>query len=145
MLAQQPTRNNSLSQIEHVVILMQENRFGGGFRVPCILVSPWTAGGWVCSKRFDHTSVLRFLEAFTGVRELNITDWRRRTFGDLTSAFRFQDPKSQAPVLPDTAGPLVLAKYGAANLPQPILPAGEQQAPSQEKGRRNRVPSGSRG
>ena len=40
---------------------------GGGFRVPCIIVSPWTAGGWVCSQPFDHTSVLQFLEKFTGV------------------------------------------------------------------------------
>jgi phospholipase C len=32
-----------------------------------------------------------FLEAVTGVREPNISDWRRRTFGDLTSAFRFGD------------------------------------------------------
>src|SRR3569833_2625328 len=61
---------------------------GGGFRVPCIIVSPWTAGGWVCSQTFDHTSVLQFLESLTGVRETNITDWRRKTFGDLTAAFR---------------------------------------------------------
>src|SRR3546814_1305172 len=45
---------------------------GGGFRVPCIVISPWTAGGWVCSEPLDHTSILRFLEAFTGVREPNI-------------------------------------------------------------------------
>src|SRR3546814_426704 len=51
---------------------------GGGFRVPCIVISPWTAGGWVCSEPLDHTSILRFLEAFTGVREPNITD-RKRT------------------------------------------------------------------
>ncbi|HVU99907.1 MAG TPA: alkaline phosphatase family protein, partial [Verrucomicrobiae bacterium] len=25
---------------------------GGGFRVPCVIVSPWTAGGWVCSQPF---------------------------------------------------------------------------------------------
>ena len=62
---------------------------GGGFRVPCILVSPWTAGGWVCSAPFDHSSVLRFLERFTGVREPNISAWRRRTFGDLSSGFRW--------------------------------------------------------
>ena len=37
---------------------------GGGFRVPCIIVSPWTAGGWVCSETLDHTSVLQFLEEF---------------------------------------------------------------------------------
>jgi phospholipase C len=40
---------------------------GGGFRVPCIIVSPWTEGGWVCSQWFDHTSVFQFLEAFTGI------------------------------------------------------------------------------
>ncbi len=114
---------------------------GGGFRVPCIIVSPWTAGGWVCSERFDHTSVLQFLEAFTGVREPNITDWRRHTFGNLTSAFRFKEARSMPPVLPDTMGPLALARYGAANLPKPVLPAGGQQTPKQEKGRRNRVSS----
>jgi phospholipase C len=41
---------------------------GGGFRVPCLIVSPWTAGGYVCSENFDHTSVLQFLERFTGSR-----------------------------------------------------------------------------
>ena len=60
---------------------------GGGFRVPCIIVSPWTQGGWIASETFDHTSVLRFLERLTGVTIPNITPWRRATFGDLTSAF----------------------------------------------------------
>ncbi len=72
---------------------------GAGFRVPCIIVSPWTAGGWVCSQPFDHTSVLQFLEKFTGVREPNISDWRRKTFGDLTSAFRF-DAAARQPAGP---------------------------------------------
>lgn len=116
---------------------------GAGFRVPCIVVSPWTAGGWVASERFDHTSVLRFLEVFTGVRESNISDWRRRTFGDLTSAFRFRDPQRMAPVLPDTSGTLSLARYGAANLPSPVLPGADQTLPKQEKGSRNRLPPGS--
>ena len=112
---------------------------GAGFRVPCIIVSPWTAGGWVCSQRFDHTSVLQFLETLTGVRETNISEWRRRTFGDLTSAFRFRGTQGKPPVLPDTSGPLNLAKYGVANLPQPQFPGGRQQLPNQEKGSRNRV------
>jgi phospholipase C len=116
---------------------------GGGFRVPCILVSPWTAGGWVCSEQFDHTSVLQFLEKFTGVREPNITEWRRRTFGDLTSAFRFRETQRKPPVLPDTSGTLSLARYGAANLPRPNLPGDAQIAPNQEKGNRNRVSRGS--
>jgi len=73
-------------------------------------------------------------------RAPNITDWRRQTFGDLTSAFRLKAARSAPPVLPDTAGHLSLAKYAAANLPKPVFPTGEQQAPTQEKGNRNRVP-----
>src|SRR3546814_3792800 len=61
---------------------------GAGFRVPCIIISPWTAGGWVSSQPFDHTSTLQFMARITGVREPNINDWRRRTFGDLPSVFR---------------------------------------------------------
>jgi phospholipase C len=112
---------------------------GAGFRVPCILVSPWTAGGWVCSEALDHTSVLQFLESFTGVRETNITDWRRRTFGDLTSAFRFGEAERKPPVLPETSGMLSLARYGSINLPQPALPGADQKVPLQEKGLKRRV------
>ena len=112
---------------------------GAGFRVPCILVSPWTAGGWVSSEPFDHTSVLQFLEAFTGVREPNISDWRRRTFGNLTSAFRFREAYLKPPVLPGTTGPLAAALLRARILPKPVLPGGQQTAPQQEKGKRNRV------
>jgi phospholipase C len=112
---------------------------GAGFRVPCILVSPWTAGGWVSSERMDHTSVLQFLEAFTGVHEPNISDWRRATFGNMTRALRFQSSPSVAPVMPDTSGLVTLAKFAADNLPKPTLPGRDQQAPVQEKGRRNRI------
>ena len=112
---------------------------GGGFRVPCIIVSPWTVGGFVSSQPFDHTSCLQFLERITGVREPNISDWRRKTFGDLTSAFRFDQPAAGSPVLPDTGGLLHLASYAAANLPAPPIPGAQQQAPSQEKGKRKRV------
>ena len=112
---------------------------GAGFRVPCIIVSPWTAGGYVCSQLFDHTSVLQFLEQFTGVRETNISDWRRATFGDLSAAFRFNDVTKKPPDLPDTTGPATLAKYEADKLPKPVLPSAEQQAPQQEKGHRRRV------
>lgn len=113
---------------------------GGGFRVPCIIVSPWTAGGWVCSEPFDHTSVLQFLEKFTGVTEPNITDWRRKTFGDLTSAFRFDDGKAEPPKLPETAKRLELARNEAAILPQPQMPGAHQAPPVQEPGQRKRVP-----
>ncbi len=112
---------------------------GAGFRVPCILISPWTAGGWVSSQPFDHTSVIQFLERFTGVREPNISDWRRATFGDLTSPFRFRKAQKKAPKLPNTSGNLSLAKYESDHLPEPVLPGADQQFPTQEKGHRRRV------
>jgi phospholipase C len=108
---------------------------GAGFRVPCIIVSPWTAGGYVCSQQFDHTSVLRLLEDFTGVRETNLSQWRRGSFGSLTSALRFQNARAGAALLPDTSGPLGLAKYESAMLPKPVLPGQNQQLPKQEQGK----------
>jgi phospholipase C len=112
---------------------------GGGFRVPCVIISPWTTGGWVCSQPFDHTSVLQFLEQFTGVREPNISDWRRSTFGDLTTALRIRRADHKVPSLPDARGALIRAKYEVAHLPKPVLPDGDQSPPKQEPGRRKRV------
>jgi phospholipase C len=120
---------------------------GSGFRVPCIVVSPWTAGGWVCSQPFDHSSVLQLIETVTGVRETNLSDWRRNTFGDLTSVFRFGGTKAAPPEMPDTIGPLSLARYSSTSLPRPTLPGTAQPLPGtsqtmpiQEEGKRPRVP-----
>jgi phospholipase C len=107
---------------------------GAGFRVPTIIVSPWTAGGWVCTERFDHTSTLRFLERFTGVAEPNISDWRRRTFGDFTSAFRFGSQDLRFPSLPNTATLLAEAEQEVADNPAPTLPGADQVPPQQRWG-----------
>jgi phospholipase C len=72
---------------------------GMGFRIPTIVASPWSRGGYVNSQLFDHTSTIMFLEDFvkakTGktVHEENITAWRRAIAGDLTSCFRPQTEK----------------------------------------------------
>ena len=71
-----------------------EDHFGGqplgfGPRVPMTIVSPWSVGGFVDSTVYDHTSVLRFLERWTGVAEPNISAWRRSVAGDLTGTFDF--------------------------------------------------------
>jgi phospholipase C len=73
---------------------------GLGFRVPMTVVSPFSRGGFVCRDRFDHTSLLRFLERRFGVRAANITEWRRHTVGDLTAAFNFVRPDQSIPLLP---------------------------------------------
>ena len=72
----------------------KESSIGLGYRVPLVIASPWSKGGYVNSEVFDHTSTLQFLEEFlskkTGknIKETNISDWRRTICGDLTSVFR---------------------------------------------------------
>jgi phospholipase C len=87
--------------------------YGLGPRVPMYIVSPWSRGGWVDSQVFDHTSVIRFLEARFGVMEPNISPWRRAVCGDLTSAFDFKSPNTEPFVatLPSTTA---TAKRAAA-------------------------------
>jgi phospholipase C len=66
--------------------------YGLGPRVPMLVISPWSAGGWVNSEVFDHTSLIRFIQARFGpitLSEKNITAWRAAVAGDLTSAFNF--------------------------------------------------------
>ncbi|MFD7993866.1 phosphocholine-specific phospholipase C [Streptomyces mexicanus] len=78
--------------------------YGLGQRVPMLVVSPWSKGGYVCSETFDHTSVIRFMERRFGVHEPNISPWRRAVCGDLTAAFDFSRPDTRPVSLPDTAG-----------------------------------------
>ncbi len=77
---------------------------GLGFRVPTVVVSPFSRGGWVCSDRFDHTSLLRFLETRFGVEVPNLSAWRRSVTGDLTSTLDLSTPDLSLPTLP-TASP----------------------------------------
>jgi phospholipase C len=76
---------------------------GLGFRVPMLVISPFSRGGYVCSETFDHTSQLRFLEERFGVEAPNISRWRRRTVGDLTATLHMGRADATAPVLPSTS------------------------------------------
>ena len=108
--------------------------FGLGPRVPCLIVSPWTKGGWVNSELFDHTSVIRFLETRFGVMEPNITPWRRAITGDLTSAFDFAKPDDRPAAIPGVAG-LVERMMTSSQLEDPSVPP-VQFLPKQESGQR---------
>lgn len=76
-----------------------EGPIGLGYRVPMVIASPWSTGGYVNSDVSDHTSVIQFIEKFLNRKfnkELNfdnISDWRRAICGDLTSAFRQNSEK----------------------------------------------------
>jgi phospholipase C len=112
---------------------------GLGFRVPCLVISPWSRGGYVCGTTFDHTSVLRLIETRFGVEIGNISPWRRETCGDLTAALSFGRPaRLDVPRLPETEHALRIAEESAMGLPQPRVPA-VQRMPHQEPGMRPRL------
>lgn len=111
--------------------------YGLGMRVPLYVISPWSKGGHVASEVFDHTSILRFLEARFGVQEPNISAWRRAVCGDLTSCFDFSAPDTVdfLAALPATAA---LSRRAASleEIPPPLPDL--LVAPVQETGLRRR-------
>jgi phospholipase C len=76
---------------------------GMSFRVPMLVLSPFSRGGHVASEVFDHTSQLRFLEERFGVKAPNISAWRRHTAGDLTSTLHPKRSDPTMPKLPSTS------------------------------------------
>jgi phospholipase C len=113
--------------------------YGLGVRVPLIVISPWSKGGWVSSEVFDHTSLIKFVERrfgpdYPGLREHNITPWRRAVTGDLTSAFDFRKPSDAVVSLPTTIAYLPPDNVRHADY-KPAPPA-EQALPKQEPGTR---------
>jgi phospholipase C len=117
--------------------------YGLGVRVPMIVISPWSKGGWVNSEVFDHTSLIRFIEQrfgrqYPGLRESNITPWRRAVAGDLTSAFNFKSPndfgslRDASTSLPSTAG--YLPPDGDRHPDYAPTPPTLQALPAQEPG-----------
>ena len=114
---------------------------GLGFRTTCLVISPFSRGGHVCSQTFDHTSLLRFIETRFGVEVPNLSAWRRSVTGDLTGALALaKRPDVRLPSLPATSlGETALAEQAVLNalagtfhrgIPYP-LPAANSM-PSQE-------------
>src|SRR5579875_1776209 len=94
---------------------------GLGFRVPGLVISPYSRGGLIASDVFDHTSQLRLAETRFGVEVPNLSAWRRATCGDMTSAFNFAaapiggKPKLPAPG-PDSTRAIIECKAGVDTL-----------------------------
>jgi phospholipase C len=84
----------------------QVDAYGYGFRVPCLIISPYARQGFIDHTVADHTSVLKFIESVFGLPSLAPRD---STANNLFEAFDF----SQAP-----RSPLVLpGKYVANEYP----------------------------
>jgi phospholipase C len=115
---------------------------GAGFRVPCLIISPWTVGGHVYSQVADHTSPLQLIEAITAAGGLAgkgpvtfdaITPWRRSTFDDLSGAFQAvpQAAPEDAEFDPAARQANYSAQLSASSLPMPARPGAAQPVPHQ--------------
>jgi phospholipase C len=113
---------------------------GPGTRVPMLICSPWTRGGYVDSNVYDHTSVLRFLAAWTRVQPVNITPWRASVTGDLTVAFDFRHPDFSIPAsIPTLDQTWALTQLTGGSTTPPA--EGDQKMPTQEPGTRPHRPT----
>jgi phospholipase C len=112
---------------------------GPGTRVPMLICSPWTRGGYVDSNVYDHTSMLQFLAAWTGVKPANVTSWRASVTGDLTSAFDFKHPDFSIPRIPTLDQTWALTQLTGGSTAPPA--EGAQKMPAQEPGTRPHRPT----
>jgi phospholipase C len=73
-----------------------------GFRVPALLISPWSRREHVSHRQYDHTSVLRMIEWNWGLAPLSIRD---ATANNLADELDFANPDLSAPAFAVPSGP----------------------------------------
>ncbi|HEY5165285.1 MAG TPA: alkaline phosphatase family protein, partial [Acidimicrobiia bacterium] len=107
---------------------------GLGFRVPMLVISPFSRGGHINSDTFDHTSLLRFLETRFGVEVPNLSPWRRNAVSDLTSTLQLSHPpRLGVPALPYSGLSTALVNRECADLSTVPPPPMTQQMPTQAR------------
>lgn len=85
---------------------------GPGYRVPFMIVSPWTRGGHVFTEHADHSSQIMFVErwlealGYDGVKSEEVPPWRREHMSDLVNAFDFDHPDYSVPTVASAPAPL---------------------------------------
>jgi phospholipase C len=77
-----------------------------GFRVPCIVISPWSQHQTVSRTVFDHASILKLIEWRFGLAPLTARDAQAN---NLAEVLDFSNPRLEAPQVSVAAGP-----YGGA-------------------------------
>jgi phospholipase C len=90
-----------------------------GFRVPCLIISPWSRRGFVAAGIYDHTSVLKMIEWRWNLRPLTIRDSSAR---NLALALDFSVPDVAAPQYAVPPGPF--GSSCISGVPTPFAQAG---------------------
>jgi phospholipase C len=80
----------------------QVDGYGYGFRVPCLIISPYAKRGFVDNTQGDFTSILKFIETDFHLASLTSRDAKA---GDLMEAFNFTQKPRPPLVLPGPFNP----------------------------------------
>ncbi len=80
-----------------------------GFRVPCVVISPYARRNYIAHEQFDHTSILKMIEWRFGLTPLSVRD---SSANNLADALNFATPDASAPAFDVSVGP-----FGAPCLP----------------------------
>ncbi len=119
---------------------------GMGIRIPTLVISPWSAGGRICSEVFDHTSAIQLVDTWlsakgkqpAGAAFANISSWRQAIAGDYTSALDFNRviPLTGPEAVIDTTQPAVIftADQQAKAIATTSLNMGNSNATTKQKG-----------
>jgi phospholipase C len=73
-----------------------------GFRVPCVIISPYARRGAIPHGQYDHTSILKMIEWRFGLSPLTVRD---QTANNLAEVLDFSAPNLTAPSFTVPAGP----------------------------------------
>jgi len=87
-----------------------------GFRVPCLVISPYSRRGFIAHGRYDHTSILKMIEWRFGLPPLTVRD---QTANNLAEVLNLAAPDLTAPAFNVPTGP-----FGTPCAPAAPNPAG---------------------
>jgi phospholipase C len=105
-----------------------------GFRVPCVIISPYARRNFVGHEQFDHTSILKMIEWRFGLPPLTVRD---QTANNLADALNFASPNVSAPAFTVPSGP-----FGRPCTPGVISPTATTRTPALQKLKSKAVKSG---
>jgi phospholipase C len=90
---------------------------GLGFRVPALIISPYTRGGLISSEVYDHTSQLRLIGTRFKVPVPHLSHWRAHTTSDMSKVFdQRRPPDLWTPHFPDAEAAARAAVRGERKL-----------------------------
>ena len=85
-----------------------------GFRVPCVVISPYARRNFVGHEQFDHTSILKMIEWRFGLPPLTVRD---QTANNLADVLNLASPDVATPAFTVPSGPF------GKNCSLPVLPS----------------------